>query len=498
MNKPRLLKKYNSLFVACIASFMVMLIFPICVIAADVTIDADHFKDPVFRQYVSENFDTDKNDVLDAYEIDNAKRIILDNGKDAEMTCSSLSGIEYLPNLQVIYSFWHPINEINPRNNPELINITIGQGRLTTIDVSRNPKLQILDLTNNELSAVDVSNNPALTKLLLAQNNLRFLDVSKNLKLLVLQANLNDFNSLDLSANILLERVYIPGNWNLSSLKLGNHPNLKSLNVFNTNLTSLDLSGCRTINELSTGNSKIPVLQTIYLPIGTTPAKLEKDSITDIVYKDAQTGFCTVHTLKTATTKATLSNNGKKVTKCTVCGTVTKTETIYAAKKISLSAFTYTYDGKVKSPSVVVKDSKGKSLSSADYSITTPGGRKNVGKYTYKITLKGDYTGTKSLSMTINPAKTYIKTLTKGSKSFKVTWKKKSAQVTGYQIQYSLKSNFSSGNKTVTVKSYKTTSKTIKNLKDKKKYYVRIRTYKTVSGKKYYSAWSAVKAVTTK
>ncbi|MGN0521072.1 MAG: fibronectin type III domain-containing protein, partial [Eubacterium sp.] len=72
-------------------------------------------------------------------------------------------------------------------------------------------------------------------------------------------------------------------------------------------------------------------------------------------------------------------------------------------------------------------------------------------------------------------------------------------QTTGYQIQYSTSSKFTSKTtKTVTVSKNKTTSKTISKLKAKKKYYVRVRTYKIVSGKKIYSAWSKAKTVTTK
>ena len=94
--------------------------------------------------------------------------------------------------------------------------------------------------------------------------------------------------------------------------------------------------------------------------------------------------------------------------------------------------------------------------------------------------------------------KTSITSLSKGTKSFTVKWAKKTTQTTGYQIQYSTSSTFASGNKTVTVTSNNTTSKTIKSLKAKKKYYVRVRTYKTVNGVKYYSGWSAKKYVTTK
>lgn len=97
---------------------------------------------------------------------------------------------------------------------------------------------------------------------------------------------------------------------------------------------------------------------------------------------------------------------------------------------------------------------------------------------------------------------TKIKKLTKGKKSFKVTLSKVSG-IAGYQIQYSTSKKFSKKTtKAVTIKNNKTTSKTIKKLKAKKKYYVRIRTYKTVkvNGKntKVYSSWSKVKTVTTK
>ena len=127
-----------------------------------------------------------------------------------------------------------------------------------------------------------------------------------------------------------------------------------------------------------------------------------------------------------------------------------------------------------------------------------PSGRKNVGKYTVKVTFKGNYSGSKNLTFTINPPKTSISKLTAGKKAFTAKWAKKTTQVTGYEIQYSTSKTFASGNKTVKVTSAKTVSKTIKSLKAKKTYYVRIRTYKTVNKVNYYSDWSAKKSVTTK
>ena len=209
------------------------------------------------------------------------------------------------------------------------------------------------------------------------------------------------------------------------------------------------------------------------------------------------------HDFKTVVTKATTSVNGSSVKTCSRCGLDENDPVvIYKIASVKLSATSYTYNGKVKTPSVTVKDSKGKTLKkNTDYTVSYAKGRKNVGKYAVKITFKGNYSGTKTLYFYIKPKTTSISSLTSGSKKFTVKWKKQATQTTGYQIQYSTSSKFSKA-KTVTVGKNSTTSKTISKLKGKKKYYVRVRTYKTVkiNGKatKIYSSWSKVKAVTTK
>ena len=90
-----------------------------------------------------------------------------------------------------------------------------------------------------------------------------------------------------------------------------------------------------------------------------------------------------------------------------------------------------------------------------------------------------------------------IKKVTKGKKKVTVQWKKVSG-VSGYEIQVATDKKFKKNKKTVTIKKQKTTKTTVKKLKAKKKYFVRVRTYKTVNGKKVYSSWSKVKSVKTK
>ena len=96
-----------------------------------------------------------------------------------------------------------------------------------------------------------------------------------------------------------------------------------------------------------------------------------------------------------------------------------------------------------------------------------------------------------------NPKSASIKKAKGKNKAIELTWGKV-ASVIGYEIQVATDKKFKKNKKTVTIKKQKTTKTTVKKLKAKKKYYVRIRTYKTVNGKKVYSAWSKVKSVKTK
>ena len=95
------------------------------------------------------------------------------------------------------------------------------------------------------------------------------------------------------------------------------------------------------------------------------------------------------------------------------------------------------------------------------------------------------------------PKSASIKKVKSAKKAILVTWKKVNG-VNGYEIQVATDKKFKKNKKTVTIKKQKTTKTTVKKLKAKKKYYVRVRTYKIVNGKKVYSSWSKVKSVKTK
>ncbi len=198
---------------------------------------------------------------------------------------------------------------------------------------------------------------------------------------------------------------------------------------------------------------------------------------------------------------ATEYETGLRVYVCSVCGG-TRTEVIPALSvEIRLSKSTYTWDGKVKTPSVTVI-SGGSVVDPSDYIVSMPAGRRNTGIYTISVTMTGDSSGTFKAAFRIVPKGTSIIRLVRAKKSFTVRWKQQKkkmskARVTGYQIQYSLKKNMKSS-KTVTVKGWKKSSAKVKKLKARKTYYVRIRTYMKSGGKNCCSAWSKVKKVKTK
>ncbi|WP_418835966.1 Ig-like domain-containing protein [Ruminococcus sp.] len=194
---------------------------------------------------------------------------------------------------------------------------------------------------------------------------------------------------------------------------------------------------------------------------------------------------------KVGTAKVTITGKGNYT------GSVSKTYSIKNNfKKATVSGISNkSYTGKNITQSITVKYN-GKTLKKGtDYTVSYSN-NKSIGTATVKIAGKGSYTGTITKTFKINPAKQEIQKLTAKSKAFFVDWAQKGS-ATGYEIQYATNSKFTSAKK-VTITNNKTDKTTVSKLSGKKKYYVRVRSYTTVKGTKYYGAWSASKSVTTK
>ena len=186
-------------------------------------------------------------------------------------------------------------------------------------------------------------------------------------------------------------------------------------------------------------------------------------------------------------------------------GSMTRTFTITNARiPAVITAKSVTLNQSTKKTSIFTAETDGKiTLKSSNSKIVKVSGTKIIpvapGKVTLTITAaRGqDYEkASKKISVTVRP-------LTTSKLSLKSTAKKQATvswtaakSISRYQIYYSQRSDMKNA-KYITAKS-SAKSAVLKNLTSKKKYYVRIRTYKTVSGKKYYSTWSSVKSVTVK
>lgn len=195
---------------------------------------------------------------------------------------------------------------------------------------------------------------------------------------------------------------------------------------------------------------------------------------------------------------SSLSHDGEVYAVCDYCTDSYTVATYYAPSSIKLSRASFTYNGKAKKPSVTAYDRMGNVIPQSQYSVSYSSNTK-PGYGTVSVNFFGNYTGTLSSQITIKPKKATVSSLkSSAKKKLTVKWKKDTS-VTGYQVQYSTSSKFvKKSTKTSTVSKKSTTSKTVSSLKSKKKYYVRVREYKTVNGKKIYGAWSKAKSVKVK
>lgn len=178
-----------------------------------------------------------------------------------------------------------------------------------------------------------------------------------------------------------------------------------------------------------------------------------------------------------------------------------KFKTLGEVAKVYLSKSSLVYNGKVQKPTVVAKDTKGNKLKlGTDYTVKYSKGCKNVGQYTVTVTFIGKFSGTKKLTYKIVPVGTEITSISAGKKSFGVMWDRQPEQITGYMIRYSTSSKMKDAKKLTVAKNM--TFKEVSKLRSGKKYYVGVRTYKTVKidGKsvKLYSPWSETVSIKTK
>ena len=234
-----------------------------------------------------------------------------------------------------------------------------------------------------------------------------------------------------------------------------------------------------------------------------TPATCTDDGFMERVCTgcgDTQTGEIAArgHSFSSSYTvdkKATLSASGVKSKHCTRddCTAKASKTTIAKISSVKLSKTSYTYDGNVKSPSVTVKDSNGKTLKKGtDYTVSYESGRKYPGRYTVKITFKGSYSGTKKIEFTIAPKATSKITATQTTTTITLKWNKVPGAY-GYRV-------YKYNSKSKSYKLYKETKSTtmkVTGLSAGTTYKFKVMAYDVDNGK-IYGQYSSVFETATK
>ena len=463
---------------------------------ADVKINATNFPDSNFRQYVKEELANGNSVMTDAeaaavteiscYEkgiktlkgIELFPNLVKLNAETNELTELDLSGNLKLKEVHVMQNY--SLASINVKKNTRLEILDVYSCGLTSLDVTRNTKLKELDCPMNQLTSINLSRNTALETfacywsgclasidlshntnlkyLYLANEPLTSLDLSKNTKLEILWIAGTSLTSIDLSHNPYLKELLCES-IGLTKLSLSKNTKLSKLRCYENNFTSLDVSRCSALAALVSGERKKAEGIYAYGPFDLFGPQDGNYLWVDPTVKVTAGSVVSMPTVKTSIAGATVEVEDQ----------------VYTGRKIK--------------PDVTVTLNGLKLKKDTDYTVAYTN-NKEIGKATVTVTGTGAYKGRVTAKFKIMPKPVKFASLAAGKTKLTVRWKKGSG-ITGYELEYSLKKDFSKS-KTVVIKKGATVSTVIRNLKEGQTYYLRIRTYKTVGGKKYYSEWSDV------
>ncbi len=242
----------------------------------EVVIDGKNFPDMIFRLYVMDKIDFDKNGVLNFAELGEADINVASSG------IKDLKGIEFFKNLSTLnctgneltsldlsqnnnlislYCDKNQLESLNIGNCTELSHLTCKENAIENLDISKCTKLRYFNCESNKIKTLDVSNAYDLNTLVCGKNSIFDLDVSKNKDLLYLDCNHNPLMGLDVSNNPRLGYLYCNSD-QLNKIDVSSNKNLECLYAGENQLTSIDVSSNTELRELSCYNcliSKIDV-----------------------------------------------------------------------------------------------------------------------------------------------------------------------------------------------------------------------------------------------
>lgn len=304
--------------------------------AGGVAINAVNFPDEIFRQYISENFDKDKNASLSSSEISSANYINV-NDKGVQ----NLKGVEYFTSLIFLECEKNQLTSLDISNNTALTTLCCYRNQLTSLDVSNNIALEELWCDGNQLISLDLRNNTALTLLYCGDNQLTSLDLRNNTALKAVNGNFTKFScdnnkfSVDVQCGIY-NYENLPTSFDISKAS-----NWQGATLKDDMLTEIDGSGYIKY-DYDCGNNLTAKFRLEYNRNGynihcyndgvitiepTEEAEGEKTYTCSGC--DEKLDFSThMEDSGTITVEPTVTTEGQKVYKCTVCGYTTRIETI--------------------------------------------------------------------------------------------------------------------------------------------------------------------------
>ena len=219
--------------------------------AGDIKIDETNFPDNEFRAQISESVDADKNGVLSEEEINSTTYFTI-----SDKPVADLKGIEFFTKMQYLSVDNGSLTSLDVSKNTELISLNCTGNNLTSLNVSGCSVLDNLTVNNNPISQLDLSGNPKLRSLACENCKFESLDLSHNPELWDLCCDSNSISKLDLAAN---PKLYVLSCYNnkLQSLDLSGKADLFRVECARNQLTEVNLTGDTTLNSFNADTNKL-------------------------------------------------------------------------------------------------------------------------------------------------------------------------------------------------------------------------------------------------
>ena len=438
---------------------------------------------------------------------------------------SDLTGIAYLKGITSLNASNNTLTTLTLKGFDNLESVVVAHNKLTTISLSELPKLKKIDVSYNRLAVFDISLLTSLEEVSCGNNTIATMNIAKLVNLKTLDVQDNSLLLLDVSANLELENINIENN----HLATFNITPLKKLKVFyadGNELVNFDVSSSKknafsifelrkssvTLTGVALGTQYGVILPTNAIePNATsisnsgtylaTTRSIVWDSLTKVpstfTYQYTIAGSTDVITVTVVVDKSTMVQDA-----LTVATPVNFAVADYSYNKLKLtwSAVNgasgyriYRSTSKTGTYKLVKTITSGTTVSYINSSLSCGT------TYYYKIRAFREVNGVKYfgsyasiVSRQAKPAKPTVTLSRYSSSKIKVSWKQK-AGASGYVIYRSTSKN-GTYSKIKTITSGTKTSYVNTKRKRRVRYYYKMRTYRTVNGKKIYSAYSSIKS----